>query len=385
MTEATLLMLFAIDLAAVLAAYLIVTVSLNLEFGLTGIPNFGKVLSFAAGAFVAGSFPARLLSQLFGLTRGIEAYEGNQVLADCVREFAFRKPQVLEGMNFVEDNVVIATCLTRALEVNPWLSISLVLLTVIAAAVIGAFLGYVASYPAIRLRGDYLAMTLLAMGEVVAVVGYNYPEIVGGTLGVSLPDPYRWVGGENRFLLATLALTFAAVLAYLYMQKISASPLGRVMRAVRDGELAAESLGKDVVKVRQKVLVVSSAIAAIGGALWGLYTGGVIATSYDRVTWTFWPWVMVIIGGAANNLGVLSGTAIFVTSRKLIDFYKFALQPFLPFSVVWVDRLALGIVLIVMLIVRPEGILAEKPKPIIKKERILSIIARTKKQSQEGS
>ena len=378
MVDVSLILLFVIDLVAVFAAYLIVTVSLNLEFGYTGIPNFGKVLPFAAGAFAAGSFPGRLLAELSGLPRGIEAYASNEILATCVREFAFRKPQVLTYLNYVEDNVVVTTCLTKLLQSSPLLSISVLLLTLLVAAAVGATLGYVSSYPAIRLREDYLAMTLLAMAELVSVVGYNYPEIVGGTLGVSLPDPYAWVGGERRFLLATVALAVMALITFFYMERVSLSPFGRVMKAVRDGELASEALGKDVVRLRQKVLIIASALAGIGGALWAFYLGGVISTGYDRVTWTFWPWVMVIIGGAANNLGVVLGTGIFVTSRKLIDFYKFALEPYLPFSVVWVDRLALGILLIFMLIVRPEGILAEKPRMAMKKEKILSIMRRAK-------
>ncbi len=382
MVETNLVLLFVVDLVAVFAAYLTVTSSLNMEFGYTGIPDFGKVLSFAAGAFAAGFLPGRLLEQLFGLDRGIQAYANNKILADCVTEFSFRKPEVLQGLKYVEDNVAVTTCLTRVLQNDPLLSLSVVVLTVAFAGGIGAVLGFVASYPAIRLREDYLAMTLLAMAEVVNVVGYNYPEIAGGTLGVAVPDPYAWVGGGRRFLVATIALAIMAVMAYVYMRRVSSSPFGRVMKAVRDGEVAAEALGKDVVKIRQKVLVVSSAVAATGGALWAFYAGGVIATAYDRVTWTFWPWVMVIMGGAANNLGVVLGTGIFVASRKLIDFYKFSLEPVLPFSVVWVDRLALGIVLIIMLIARPQGILAEKPSMTLKKEKILSIISRAKEKAR---
>jgi branched-chain amino acid transport system permease protein len=104
----------------------------------------------------------------------------------------------------------------------------------------------------------------------------------------------------------------------------------------------------------------------------------VIALSYDRVTWTFWPWVMVIIGGAANNLGVVLGTAIFVTSRKVIDFYKGGLQFLLPFDVVWLDRLALGIVLIAMLIARPEGILPEKPRLTLPRYKILGLLEKVR-------
>jgi branched-chain amino acid transport system permease protein len=380
LVDLSFLTLFITDLVALFSVYFIVTSSLNIEFGYTGIPNFGKVLAVSGGAFVAGFLPIRFLGELTGITRGLQAFGHNEILVTCVREFAFRKEfeYVLQRMDYVRDNVAISTCLNRLLAQDPLLSISLLLLTILAAAAVGGVLGYVSSYPAIRLREDYLAMTLLAMGEVLFVIGYNVPELVGGTLGVSTVDVYQWVGPGSRFLLATLVLLLVAIAAYLYMEGLSTSPLGRVMRAVRDRELAAEVLGKDVVKVRQRVLVVSSAMAAVAGALWALYLGGVIALSYDRVTWTFWPWVMVIIGGAANNLGVVLGTAIFVTSRKVIDFYKGGLQFLLPFDVVWLDRLALGIVLIAMLIARPEGILPEKPRLALPRYKILGLLEKVR-------
>src|SRR3972149_10921486 len=107
MAEADLAILFLRDLTAIFAVYLIVTTSLNMEYGYTGIPNFGKVLAFAGGAFSAGFFPGRLLSGLFGLDRGIDAYVGNSLLANCVRDYSFRKPQVLIALKYIEDNVVV--------------------------------------------------------------------------------------------------------------------------------------------------------------------------------------------------------------------------------------------------------------------------------------
>jgi branched-chain amino acid transport system permease protein len=385
LAELNLVFLFLLDLAASFAVYLTVTLSLNMEFGFTGIPNFGKVLAFAAGAFSVAFFPGRLLSAVYGLDRGINAYANNQILASCFRDYGSFKPAILQGVNYIEDNVAVTTCLTRVLQNDPLLSISLVLATVLFASGVGGLLGFIASYPAIRLRQDYLAITLLAMAEVANVIGYNYPEIAGGTLGVGIPDPYAWVGPGQRFILATLLLGIMAALTYVYIWRVSSSPFGRIMKAVRDGELAAESLGKDVVMLRQKVLIVSSAIAAAGGALWAFYAGGVIALTYDRVSWTFWPFVMVIMGGVANNLGVVLGTGIFVTSRKLIDYYKYSIASFIPFNVVWLDRLGLGIVLLIILVARPQGIIAEMPQMPLRKEKILAIMARVKKKPEASS
>lgn len=152
-----------------------------------------------------------------------------------------------------------------------------------------------------RLRMDYLGMTFLAVGEVLLVIGNNYPPLVGGTLGIATPDPFSWAsnysifslsGGEMRNLTVTAFMLLMALVVFLYVQRLTHSPLGRVLRVIRDDENSALALGKDARSYRIKVIV----FAAIGGALYAFYTANVVATAYSRVRWTFWSWVMVILG-----------------------------------------------------------------------------------------
>ena len=109
--------------------------------------------------------------------------------------------------------------------------------------------------------------------------------------------------------------------------------------------------------------MVSAGLAAIGGALYAFYVGGTIAFAYDRASWTFWPFLMILIGGLANNKGIVVGTFIFVLIRKLIIFFKDSLEGFVPFDIIWLDFLLLGIILLVVLLYRPQGIFKEKPTP----------------------
>ena len=233
------------------------------------------------------------------------------------------------------------------------------------AAGVGGGLGLLTSYPAIRLRGDYLAITLLAFGESIRIIGNNFNPLVGGTLGVQVPDPLAFLPNELRFPMATVGLVLIAIVVFLYSEKLIRSPLGRMLRAVRDNEVAAESLGKNATQIRIKIIMVSAALAAIGGALYAFYVGGTIAFAYDRASWTFWPFLMILIGGLANNKGVIIGTLLFVTLRKFIIFFKDSLQGFVPFDVVWLDFLLLGIILLAVLLYRPQGIFVEKPTPTI--------------------
>ena len=328
--------IFLVDLLAIFAIYVIVNLSLNLEFGYTGIPNFGKVFAVGAGAFVAASIPGRIFANIAGI----------------------------EG-DYIENNLAIVSQINVWLVDNTGIGFAVFFLTLGIAAGVGGGLGLLTSYPAIRLRGDYLAITLLACGESIRIIGNNFNPLVGGTLGVQVPDPLAFLPNELRFPMATVGLVLIAIVVFLYSEKLIRSPLGRMLRAVRDNEVAAESLGKNATQIRIKIIMVSAALAAIGGALYAFYVGGTIAFAYDRASWTFWPFLMILIGGLANNKGVIIGTLLFVTLRKFIIFFKDSLQGFVPFDVVWLDFLLLGIILLAVLLYRPQGIFVEKPTPTI--------------------
>lgn len=323
--------IFIVDLVAIFAIYTIINLSLNLEFGYTGIPNFGKVLAVGAGAFVVAAIPGRIFASMMGL----------------------------EG-DYIKDNLLMVADINIWLADNAGIGFAVYAIAIVLAAFVGGILGMATSYPALRLRGDYLAITLLAFGESIRIIGNNFPPLVGGTLGVQVPDPLSFVPDEIRFPVASLILLLMMVVAYIYCEFTIRSPLGRSLRAVRDNEMAAESLGKDVGRMRIKTIMVASALAAIGGALYAIYVGTTIAVAFDRASWTFWPFLMILIGGLANNKGVLVGTMLFVLLRKLITFFKDSLD-FVPFDVVWLDLLLLGSILLVVLLFRPQGLIVEKP------------------------
>jgi len=328
--------IFAVDLLAIFAVYVIVNLSLNMEFGYAGIPNFGKVLAVGAGAFVAASVPGRIYAGLAGI----------------------------EG-DYIADNLAMVSQINIWLADNVGAGFAVFFLTLGVAAAVGGGLGLLTSYPAIRLRGDYLAITLLAFGESIRIVGNNFVPLVGGTLGVQVPDPLSFLPDEMRFPAATAGMILVAAAVYAYSEKMIRSPLGRLLRAVRCNETAAEALGKETARIRIKAIMISAALAAIGGALYAFYAGGVVAFAYDRASWTFWPFLMILIGGLANNKGVLIGTLIFVLVRKIIIFFKDSFEGYVPFDVVWLDFLLLGVILLVVLLYRPQGIFVERPTPTI--------------------
>ncbi len=340
---------FLTSLLAFFSLYLIISISLNIEMGYAGIPNFGKVLYFMGGAAFSGSVAIRVAAWLLNV-------KGDPI-----------------GL----DNFILSYKLTQLLQSNVPYSVALMALTIGIGALVGGLLGYISIFPAIRLREDYLAMLLLGSAAFFQIFLSNYTPIIDGPYGISIPNLFAWAG-QYSTLAATLLIAGFAAVVYLYAERLVRSPLGRTLRAMRDSEAASEALGKDTVTIRRNVLIIASVITGIAGALYTIYTGDTNPATYDRVTWTFWPWLIVIMGGAASNAGVAVGTFVFVFLLDYIDATKIYLQNLLPFDVTWFEYLLFGSLLIVILMVRPQGILKEKPSATMKRSRIAGVIDRLK-------
>lgn len=340
------LYLLTLSIGFYLGIYIIVVISLNMEAGYMGLPNFGKMMGVATGAFTTAYFTGRFA-----------VYLHNKLVKETPIVYS----------DYVRENAIIIDRINEWLGSNPILSLLLLVISLLVSISMGALIGYVASFPAIRLREDYLGITLLAMAEVIRVVSYNYKPIAGGTVGIQVPDLFRWAG-EQRFLASVLVILFMAIVVFFVYHRILNTPFGRILRAIRDDEEAISSLGRDVVFYRKRVIAMGTATAALAGSLYALYTGSVIATAFDRVSWTFWPWVMMMLGGAGNNTGVLLGIGVFVVSRTIIYAYKGVLESIVPFNVVWLDYILLSLTIILVLLLRPQGILPERPIKTFKKK-----------------
>ncbi len=337
---------FLIDLMFFLAVYIIVTTALNLQYGYTGIPNFGLAFGVAIGAYMTGYLPGRLAYQIY---------------FDKIAENLGNRCPTLD---YIRCNIMIRNYINKFLAQDPVLSMSLLVLTIVLSVLAGAILGFLASYPAIRLRVDFLMMVLIAIAEGVRIIGMNYTPLAGGTLGVSVPNMLGWLDkyyNINRTLqngIMVGSITFIVlILSYFLMR----SPYGRVLKAVRESEEAALAVGIDVNRVKIEAMVVGSAIAAVAGSIYSLYLGNVVPTSYTRYDWTFWPWLMLLLGGRGSELGALAGTVSIITLRRIVSVYKHTVQPFIPFDVVWLERIAMGLAFLVIMMFKPYGLFPEKP------------------------
>jgi len=323
--------LFVVDLLALLAVYLIINIGLNMQEGITGIPNFGIVLAVAGGAYITGGLSTRVAVNLLGIQTNLDP---------------------------IFDNVPVLQLVNPILRSQPPTAIALLILFVIIGGIAGALMGLISSAPALRLREDYLAITLLAFGEILNVIGIGYKPLIGGPIGVSVPDILAWAG-RYRFYVGSFVLLFIAIAIFFYAGYLIRTPFGRTLKAIRDNEIVARSLGKNITTYRSISILFGSLLCGIAGSLWVLY-GGAVTPTYGRFDWTFLPWLMILLGGMGSSRGVFVGTFIFVALNKLIVYYKYAFVGILPFDIVWLNYILLGLITILILIYRPEGIVREK-------------------------
>ena len=184
---------------------------------------------------------------------------------------------------------------------------------------------------ALGLRSDYLAIATLGIAEIIIAVMKNEDWLARGVknvVGLPRPVPYenelqvdpgfveRAAGlGLDPVTASTLWVKllygglFAIVLIVLLWlaQRALNSPWGRMMRAIRDNETAAEAMGKDVTRRHLQIFILGSALCGIAGAMMTTLDGQLTPGTYQPLRYTFLIWVMVIVGGSGNNLGAVLG------------------------------------------------------------------------------
>jgi len=275
--------------------YTIFAMSLNLEMGYTGLFNFGHVAFFGIGAYV---------SALLTLHR-------------VPFELAF-----------------------------------------VAALVAAGLFGFLLSIPSLRLRGDTFGIATLGFGEIIRMVFQNEVWLTKGPMGLpGLPKPtlfsYRFAT-LPQYLLLTLGF---AALTFLVLRVIIRSPLGRTFKAVREDEMAAAALGKNVFHFRIKSFVIGSVFAGLAGTLWGHYTTFISPGDFTLLE-TILVLLIVVLGGKGTEWGPLLGAVVLIFFQESLRFLRLPAE--------WsrylapLQQMIFGGLLIFLMIYRPEGLIREK-------------------------
>jgi len=211
-----------------------------------------------------------------------------------------------------------------------------------------------------NLRTDYLAIATIGIAEIIRLLVLNEGWLTHGTRGI--PGIAKPLGmGTLNYTLVILAFV---ALIYVMVEVAQRSPWGRVLRAIRDSEPATAAAGKDIARFRLQAFVVGSCIMALGGGLYAHFVGFISPEAFRPLYGTFLVWVMLIAGGSGNNLGALLGALvvwIIWSSTELLA----GLMPVALIGSESAFRIFLiGVLLQIILVTRPQGMLPERRPPM---------------------
>ena len=233
----------------------------------------------------------------------------------------------------------------------------------LAAMVTSGVAGLLVGVLTLRLRHDYLAITTFGIAVTIQLVATNAQVLTGGTFGIQfIPKPLQaWFGTGTAWNAAYLALVLTLLgLAWWALEALVRSPWGRVLRAIREDEEAAESLGKRAYVFRLQSFVIGSMLMGLGGALYAHFVGFIAPEDFLPIL-TFQLWAMLIVGGAGRNAGAVLGAFV------VWGFWAAAgglLRGFIPQAeqarAAALQVVLIGVLIALMLVLRPRGLLGEK-------------------------
>lgn len=243
------------------------------------------------------------------------------------------------------------------------------ILTMLIGGLVAALFGLIVGLPALRLKGDYLAIVTLAFGEIVRTICKNLP-FFGGAMGLST----KAIKYNSRQDNSLYVVTFITALVVLFMiQNLVRSKHGRAITAIRDNEIAAKAMGINVTFYKLFVFVIAAFFAGIAGVLYGHYTTPVMY-SFFSYNYSIEILVMVVLGGMAS----VNGSIIAAT---LITVINFILQKNLSGDLAALKYLIYALILIVLVIFNN----APKLAPLKEKISPKAIISRFKRKKDPAS
>jgi branched-chain amino acid transport system permease protein len=288
---------YVLDTFIYICIYAILAISLNLEAGYGRLMNFGKVAFFAIGAYTSTLLSMAGAPFIVGLLTGV---------------------------------------------------------------LLSSLFSLFVALPAVRLRADYLAIVTLSFGEILRLFFLNEQWLTNGPMGIrGIPQPLFFAFQENYLLFYSSLVFVFLLICYFFSEKIINSPFGRTLKAIRDDEDAVAAFGSDTFQIKIKVFIISSGMAGISGALFAHYIA-FISPDMFFPSLTFSIWTMMVIGGSANNLGVIAGSVLIQFFERGTRFIKdFVALPIEPSNL---RIIIIGLLLILFILYKPDGIIKERKR-----------------------
>ena len=387
----------------------------NLQWGFAGLFNVG-VMGFVALGGLATVLVAMPPTTEAWAAGGVQVIAGlicgAAVIGTAILAHRFMAPSKLRGLvmlailvgGFFAYRAVFDPGVEAVEAVNPAGTGYLgglglpVLLAWPVGGVLAAGAAWIIGKAALGLRSDYLAIATLGIAEIILAVLKNEDWLSRGVKnvnGIPRPVPYEIdlqndpgfvdqvqglgldpVTASSLYIKLGYAALFTVVLVLILVaaQLALKSPWGRMMRAIRDNEVAAQAMGKDVTRRHLQIFILGSAVCGIAGAMMTTLDGQLIPTSYQPLRFTFLIWVMVIVGGSGNNFGaVLGGFLVWFLWVQVEPMGHWlmqtitapmadgsALKAHLLDSAAHMRLLTMGLILLLVLRFSPRGLIPEK-------------------------
>src|SRR5690349_5085339 len=323
-----------VDVATTALAYVVMALGLNIVVGFAGLLDLGYVAFYALGALTAGWLGS---SFVYGANHSKGIHFGVSGNLDKVAGI---------HMNY--------------------------LVIFIAAAIVCAIAGMIIGLPTLRLRGDYIAIVTLAFGEIVYRFALNGDEIkfgnqqlTNGSQGITPVDPVNFGIGQpfNQLNLRPWYWTILGmVFLVLFVNfRLRDSRQGRAWIAIREDEVAAASMGVPLVRTKLLAYATGAAFGGMSGAFLASYTNTVNADQF-QFAFSIFILSMIILGGLGSIWGVALGAVLLqLVNRYLIpDVLNDKAQSWFHFDLTQLSFSIFGFLLVIMMLIRPEGLLPER-------------------------
>lgn len=281
---------YFLHILVITGIYAILTLSLNLVVGYTGLATLGHAAFSCMGAYV---------SSLLALNYGV----------------------------------------------SPWIGL-------VVGACVAGLLGVVIGFPSLRLKGDYLALATFGAGVIVYSVAKNWVAVTRGPMGLPGIPGFSVFGVELSEVWQYLILvTIFVLVTYFVIRRIVNSPFGRILRGIREDEVAALAMGKNINKYKIIVFVVGAFFAGIAGSLYAHYITFIDPSSFT-VMESITILLMVVFGGMGSLGGSFVGAAVLVILPELLRFVGMPSSVAAPLR-----QMIYGLLLVILMLKRPQGIL----------------------------
>lgn len=312
-------------------AFALIALGLTIQWGFGGQFNVGLAGFIALGGFAA-MFLSHPVNDAFWASNGPKALTGTfiQVALAAVAVFLAWRFRRSQQPRWITTPVFLLIVLTAWLVVSRSMDSTAtliekeavyigglglpVLLSWAVGGLLAGLIGWMIAKVCLDLRSDYLAIATIGIAEIIKSFLKNADWLTKGTLTVSplpwpvpLPEQVGFVTARGSYLAVELIML---LIVYLLVQAAYSAPWGRMMRAIRDNETAAEAMGKDVKRRRVELFVVGCVFIGIGGAALVSFSRIFDPAGFLPLNYTFAVWLMVILGGAGNARGAIFGAIL---------------------------------------------------------------------------